>query len=350
MVNIQDIFEKNTTYVEYARSGVEYYTENLEEAKCLVDSGWKYNKTSKGFRVVPPEVSIVDLTDYNKAMQYSNLYFNYLYFVYLKRLLKQNKLNSYIKEIIEKNKLKYKKFRFLVSIGPVLDTEIRIVGSDKRVELLKTDMVEKFVHSMNHEEYIQDYLEDMKLYKELEKTNIPLKARPKLEQEFYEDLNKYVSLVSKREVYNSNIFKIYNCEKIINEGIDVAVFLPFGCFKYLSSFVQFMDVRKIMFWELHADASKESTFKLYNKKLKDKKVLVVDNMYSGKTMKLIKNKIKECGGTPIVLGLNPKNLNNIKIADYVMILNTIYKKEELNTEEDNFFENLYVKTLRGGAN
>lgn len=350
MIDIQEIFDRNITYVEYARSGVEYYTENLEETKYLVDNGWKYHKTSRGFRVVPPEVSIVDLTDYDKAMQYSNLYFNYLYFIYLKRLLKQNKLNSYIKEIIEKNKLKYKKFRYLVSIGPVLDTEIRVVGSDKRISLLKVDMVEKFIHSINYDEYIQDYTEDMKQYKELEKKKIPLSFRPKLEQEFYKDLNKYVSFISKKDTYNSNIFRIYNYQKILDEEIDVAIFLPFGCFKYLSSFVEFIDIRKIMFWELHADSSKESTFKLYNKDLRGKKVLVIDNMYSGKTMKLAKDKIKQCGGIPVILGLNPKNLNNIKIADYVMILNTIYKKEELNTDKDNFFENLYIKTLKGGAN
>lgn len=32
MINVCKIFENNMTYVEYARSGVEYYTENLENA------------------------------------------------------------------------------------------------------------------------------------------------------------------------------------------------------------------------------------------------------------------------------------------------------------------------------
>lgn len=129
MINVCKIFENNMTYVEYARSGVEYYTENLENAKLLVDMGWKYNKTSIGFRLVPPEISVSDLTEYKKAMQYGNLSFNYVYFKYLKILLRKNTLNSYIKEIIEANRLKYNKFRFLISTGPVLDNEEKIIGT-----------------------------------------------------------------------------------------------------------------------------------------------------------------------------------------------------------------------------
>lgn len=346
-MNICKIFDSNITYVEYARSGVEYYTESLEETRTLVGYGWKYHKTSKGFRVVPPEVSIVDLTDYNRAMQYQNLYFNYIYYLFLKKLLKNNKLNNYINEILEKNKLKYKNFKFLVSIGPVLDSEIRIVGSDKRIEILKMDMLEKFINSTYYEKIIEQCYEEMEKYNELESYKIFLEERSSLEQSFYKDLSNQIGFLSNKKVYNENIFKIYNIEKLKKEYVDVIVFLPFGCFKYLSSFVTKDNVKKIMFWEIHADCNKESTFKLYNKNLKGKKVLVVDNMYSGKTMKLIKRMILEKGGTPIILGLNPKNLNNIKIADYVMILNTIYKSSELNTSMEELFEKIYISTLKG---
>lgn len=104
MINICKIFKNNITYVEYARSGIGYYTQNLKYAKELVNNGWKY-KTSKGFRLVPPEVSIVDLTDYRKAMCYQNLFFNYIYYIFLKKLLKQNRLNSVWKSLKAYNPL-----------------------------------------------------------------------------------------------------------------------------------------------------------------------------------------------------------------------------------------------------
>lgn len=348
MLNVCNIFENNMTYVEYARSGVEYYTENLEEAKLLVDIGWKYNKTSVGFRLVPPEISVSDLTEYKKAMQYGNLSFNYIYFKYLKTLLRKNILSSYIKEIIEANRLKYKKFRFLISTGPVLDTEIRILGSDNRIECLKIDMVEKFINSKEYLEYTKLYNNVSEACKELETSNIPLNTQPKVLQEFYNMLQTKIELISDKKIYNDKIFKIYGIEKI-TEKIDIMFFLPFGCFKYLSSFVNVENVRKIMFWEFHADNSKESTFKLLNKNMNNKNVLIIDNMYSGKTMKKIKEKIIELGGKPILLGLNPKNITNLQVVDYFMILNTIYKKDELNINKENFFEEIYEKTLLGGV-
>lgn len=347
MINVCKIFENNITYVEYARSGVEYYTENLEEARYLTDIGWKCNKTSIGFRLVPPEISVADLTEYKRAIQYENLSFNYIYFKFMKKLLKQNILSSYIKEIIEANRLKYKRFRFLISTGPVLDTEIRIVGSDSRIEKLKMDMVSKFIESKEYVECQKAYGEKQFAYKELETNIIPLAEQPKILQEFYLSLKNKMEFVSSKPVYNEKIFKIYNIEKIQSD-IDIIIFLPFGCFKYMSSFITVENVRKVMFWEFHADNTKESTFKLMNKELKGKNVLIIDNMYSGKTMKKIKEKVKELGGKPILLGLNPKNATNLQLVDYFMILNTIYKKDELNISDENLFENVYLRTLTGG--
>ncbi len=39
MINICKIFKNNITYVEYARSGIGYYTQNLKYAKELVNNG-----------------------------------------------------------------------------------------------------------------------------------------------------------------------------------------------------------------------------------------------------------------------------------------------------------------------
>lgn len=343
MINLKRIFRENVTYVEYSRSGVEYYTENLENAVELVNNGWKHHKTSKGFKLSPPEVSIVDLTDYNRALQYGNLYFNYIYYIFLYKLIRNKKLKNYIDEIIIQQNLKYKKFEYLISIGPVLDSEIRIAGSDKRIELLKMDMVEKFLYSKEYRELKYTYKD---YYKELEHKNVKFDERTDVEKKFLLDLKSNISLLRDKRVYNPEIFKIYNIDKIKMNNIDIILFLPFGCFKYLSSFINKENLKKIMFWEIHADSEKESTFKLYEKNLKEKNVLIIDNIYSGKTLNIAKKKVIELGGNPILLSLNPKNISNINMSDYVMILNTIYKKEELDLTTENLFEELYVKTLK----
>ena len=79
-----------------------------------------------------------------------------------------------------------------------------------------------------------------------------------------------------------------------------------------------------------------------------KKILIIDNIYSGKTLEKLKTKIRIKGGIPYVLGLNPKNKNNILTSDYIMILNHIYKRNDLNIEKKDFFENMYKKILKEG--
>ncbi len=76
MKKVYEFFKDNVTYVEYGRSGIVYNTDNLEELNELVKCGWEYNVNSKGFRVIPPEVTSVDITDYKKAYQYGNPIFN----------------------------------------------------------------------------------------------------------------------------------------------------------------------------------------------------------------------------------------------------------------------------------
>lgn len=342
---MKDVFLKNITYVEYARSGVEYYTENLEELKELAEKGWKFNKYIGGFRVIPPEECIVDITDYQKAMQYGNPIFNLAYYDFLKELIEQNKINSFINQILEDNIVYYRDFQFLVSYGPILDTEIRISGSDDRIKKLKIDMVENFIDSNKYSRYIANVESEINTVRELSTCVKKLKDNSNKEQNFYKEVQEFINVLNKTRCYNPNQFKIYNYEKIEN-CYDVVLFIPFGCFKYLSSFTNEDNIEKIMFWEFHAESSKEHTFKLYEKDLTDKRVLIIDNMYSGKTMQIAKNKVEKLGGIPITLGMNPKNKNNILTTDYTMILNHIFEKNELNIADKDLFRNLYINIFK----
>ncbi len=342
---MNSIFSKNVTYVEYARSGVVYYTDNIEKVNKLREKGWKFNQYSDGFRVIPPEECIVDITNYKKVMQYNNPIINLAYYDFLNDLIEKNSIKKFINRIIDYDSFYYNDFDYLISNGPVLDTEIRISGSDNRIKKLKMDMLEEFLNNKRYKIYIEN------VKKEIGKPNIlirykqPLRERNIIEQIFYKELNENICLIKRINCYNPNIDKIYNLDKI-NTKVDVILFIPFGCFKYLSSFTNESNINKIMFWEFHAEKNKGKTFKLFEKNLRGKNVLIIDNMYSGKTMNIAKKKVESLGGRPIILGINPKNKNNIVESDYLMILNNIFSKEELNIKDSKLFRNIYTKIFR----
>lgn len=339
---MNDIFNNNVSFVDYARSAIVYYTDNLEEVYNLSKKGWKFYCCKNGFRLTPPEESIVDITNYEKAMQYQNLDFNLKYFIFLRNLLKNNKLNNYINIILEENETIYKDFQYLISNGPVLETEIRIFGNDERIKRLKIDMVNKFINS-------QYYQNDKSKgnYRFLETKILPLIERNEKEKIFFINIKQKVDLIKECKVYNEKIYKIYNKSILDNNKFDIFIFVPFGCFKYLSSFISEENIDKIMLWEEHAEKTRVNTFKLFEKDLKNKRVLIIDNIYSGKTLEKLKHKIIKKGGIPYILGLNPRNKSNILATNYVMILNHIFETNNLNIENKNFFEDIYKEILKG---
>ena len=340
MINNKNFFS-NVTF-EYDRSGISYYTEDLDEAFELMSQGWK-NTVIKGFRLTPLEESIVDITDYNNAMQYGNLELNLLYFDFIKDMYEKNKLNNYINEILNKKQLEYKGFQYFISYGRVLDTEVRISGSDMRIKNLKKDMLEEFINQNKDQISLKN-----KKYKILEQKIVNLSERSEKEINFFKETERRIKCIKDVNVYNEKIYKIYNWKLIEQMNFDVFLFVPFGCFKYLSSFVNNNNIDKIMFWELHGERFKESTFKLFSKDLKNKKVLILDKIYSGKTINLIKQKVEQCGGKPFVLGINPRNKENILQTDFVVILNNIFKSKDLISNDKNLFKNIYKTILYGG--
>ena len=348
MKKVYDIFKDNVTYVEYGRSGIVYTTDNLEELNELVKCGWKYNVNSKGFRVIPPEEAIVDITDYKKAYQYGNPIFNLAYYDFIKDKIENNLFENYINCIIEKNGFSYRDFNYLVSTGPVLDTEVRIAGSDFRIQKLKMDMVQEFIDSSEYRKYMKNAKVEIPCSKKYMLYIKEYNSLSKKEKDFYKDIKQKVSLIKKVEPYNNKIYEIENLDKLLKDiNIDVILFLPFGCFKYLSLFVTTSNIDKTMFWEYHCENSKNSMFKLYDRNLKGKNVAIIDNIYSGKTLNKIKREIVKQGGNPIVIGISPKNKNNILITDYIIILNQLFNSKDIDINDDDIFREKYIEILRG---
>lgn len=346
---VKKIFNENITFADYGRSGVVYYTDDLDILYALVNQGWKYNIYSNGYRIIPPTVTICDITDCKKIVQYGNTIFNYAYFLFLKQLVKTNKLKNFIDTAILKNSIYYKNFDYHISTGPIIEVELKIEGTDNRVERLKTDMVKEFLAT---KKYLYNYNYAKKM---LKSNNIPLKKEfeyqslPRSIQGFYNNIehkNKVIKNGFKLPKYS------YEVDLSIFDKIeyDILLFIPNGCYKYINLFVNEKNYRKVMFWEIHIDETKPTTHQSLKKDFKDKKVLIIDSIYSGKTLIYMKNKIKELGGNPILLGICPKNRRVIMLLDYVLILKKIYCTEVIKEKIkiSDFFEQEYINQLEGG--
>lgn len=80
---IVEIFKNNLEYVYYARSGIIYYTNDIVEISYLIGKGWKYNNVDS---VSPPTITVCDICDSTKIMEYCNAQFNLAYYLFIKDL------------------------------------------------------------------------------------------------------------------------------------------------------------------------------------------------------------------------------------------------------------------------
>ena len=282
MINVNKIFKENITFVEYSRSGIVYYTDDLEKLNELKLLGWKYNQCSKGYRVVPPSISVCDITELKKVFQYQNTILNYAYFIYLKKLSKENRLIDVINFIICKKKLFYKNFEYHISSGPIIETEIKIEGIDNRINQLKKDLLVNFLDS---DDYNWTY--DL-AKKQINKNNIYTASKFCIDNLSKNIKNFYMYLINLNENINRKFElpeKTYNIDMSLFEMIDydILLFIPNGCYKFLNLFINENNYKKVMFWEFHIDETKPTTHKIFDKDFKDKKVLLIDSVYSGKT-------------------------------------------------------------------
>ena len=104
------MFNNNLEYVYYARSGIVYHTTDVEEIHYLSNRGWKYNKIDS---ISPPTITICDICDCEKIMQYDNAQFNLAYFLFITRLKENNKLENFIKNILNRKNMYYKDFYYI---------------------------------------------------------------------------------------------------------------------------------------------------------------------------------------------------------------------------------------------
>ena len=337
-IDIKTIFNKNIRFVEYSRSGVVYYTQDLDTLNELYRNGWKYNLCEKGFRVIPPSITVCDICECKKVEQYKNIILNLAYYKFLKSLIENGNVSNYVYSIISDNKIFYNNFYFHVSNGPILETEIKIEGSDKRIENLKRDMILKFIKC---EKYNDLYNECKKIIKK----NVLFSKENEQNESI---LNFYAKLIEKNSLIKKiNVSKqkyIIDMSILNVQDYDLILFIPFGCYKFINLFASNDNYKKMIFIEFHVDKDKPYIHRLFYQNMYGKKVLIIDSVYSGKTLLNAKALVEKEGGIPTLLGVYPKSKSVLNILDYALILDRVYDCKKL---VDNMnFEKIYVETFR----
>ncbi len=320
MIMLNKIFKRNIQFSKYGRSGAIVLTKNKNISKELEQAGWNCYSKAGIYRLNPPTLNLVDIVDIEKAFQYQNLIFNYALYKYIKILNQKRVLNEYCIKAMEKHKMFFKNFAFHLSIGPILKYAVKIEGSDSRIYKFKT--------------YLINYIIKDEKFVELYNKYITLFSKPaKIEQKHIKNQNiklqeKYI------KQYKANSYKCKNksfkidFSQIKLEQFDYIIFILNGCFKIIPYFDLDKYKNKIVFWEVHMDETKGVNNFSNLDKLKNKSILVIDSIYSGKTMLYIKKILKNITDKINILGVFPKSDGIANICDYIIVLNKVIKKTE----------------------
>ena len=318
MIMINKIFEKNIQFSKYGRSGVIVLTKSKKIAKELEKAGWNCYLKDETYRLNPPTLNLVDVVDIEKSLQYQNLIFNHALYKYIQILNKKKVLNEYFLKVIETHKIFFKDFAFHLSIGPILKYAVKIEGSDNRIYKFKTYLIE---YILKDECFIKLYNKFIPLFTKL----------PNIEQEHIkrENIKLQENYIEQYEANNYKCkyksFKI-DFTQIELKKFDYIIFILNGCFKIIPYFDLDKYKNKIISWKVHMDETKGSNKFSNLEKLKNKFVLIIDSIYSGKTMIYTKKILKNITNKINILGVFPKSDSVANICDYIIVLNKVIKK------------------------
>lgn len=337
---IQSIFNQNFSMSSYSQTGVSFFSSDLSCVSDFVRSGWKYHKFSETYRLVPPRVTLADLVDYQKIWQYKSATFNYLFFLFLKATISSGLLDSWIIHIINSNRCFYHTFSFRLVTGPALEAEIILTGSDDRIYKLKNEIITEYkkYYSLRLNSITTDMqAPDLRFYPSFS---------PDVEA-FFREIKEERKLLGEDPSLGGCGYTIQNIETL--PCCDVILLIANGGLKFLFDFVDSENLNKIMLLEYHHWISElmgkmESNYfgiSSHTKKFGNKSVIIVDSVYSGKTLLEVAELVRHRGGFPITLGLNPKSRVAISCCDYVLVAGRIYSSSNMDMNDSHLFETMY---------
>ncbi len=342
--NPKEITPYKRYHPSHRREAVSFITDDLELIKMHEELGWTYHKIKEGFRVRAPEEWLVDLSDPYKIMFYADYIINFAYYLYLNDLKKNKTFEKVANEVL--NKYNLKNLNVFLLEGESLETEIRVAGTDKRIKFFKDVLFAELKSKPEwsyYEKIAKEQLGTLR-YKRPKMAHINVKEE--IVQNFFyraKELYKNFKLM-KEDKFNKEF--IQDLFRDIPLDFDVYVFIPNSCFQYVFSFVNESNIKKIMFLESHAGIKDALEGRFFSKQVKGKRVLIIDNSYSGSTLNKAADIIKKEGGITKKLALFPKSRLSFNNADYFLFINKIYKKEDINLTDQDWKEKLYIKTVK----
>jgi len=323
---------------DHGREEVSFSTYDIQVLYGKHDQGWTFKNIEDGFLIRSPEEWLVDLTDPYKIIFYDGVTTNLAYYNFLHDLIKKSSFDRFLKDVVKKYHLH--DFSFHLINGPALETEIRISGLDRRVSRLK----ESLYTEIESNSLWQCYLEEAKKYlgpvREIKSCKVSIHDAPlEIKSFFFSLMDIYNPLNSfKGDPFNS--VYIENLFDNVPEA-DVYIFIPWGCFHYISSFINKNNINKIMLWELHADRHQNHMNKYLTKDLQGKKVLIIDNSYTGSTLNMMAELVKKEGGQPEKLAVYPKSKLAVESSDYCLFADKVLKSSDIDLNDNDWVRKKY---------
>ncbi|MEI6266400.1 MAG: phosphoribosyltransferase [bacterium] len=322
----------------HQREEVSLMTYSVEELYVRMKDGWTFKRHPEGFILRAPEEWFVDLSDPYKVIYHAKIEENLAYFLFIRDLIKDNNFENYLHTILKKYHIG--NFSFILLKGPSLKTEVRLAGSDKRISLLKDYSFFEFEQNNLFNCYVEKANKILRKDFKFKSKRVSIYDQPVAIRDFFFSLKDQFSPLNnfQKDTFNNVFFE--DLFKGVPEA-DVYLFIPYGCFRYISSFVVAHKTSKIMLWELHTDKHYSQTSKYMAKNLKGKNVLIIDNSYTGKTLTMMADLVKKEGGNPIRLALFPKSELSIRNSEYVLFVNKFFSSKDINLVEDDWFLEMY---------
>jgi len=312
-------------------------TTDINEIKKKLKQGWELRPAKYKFLLRAPEAILCDLSEV-----YTNPTFNLKEILTLFRVLNSLNLNDLISKITSKY---FPDLETVLLEGEHSNLEIRIAGSDKRVYavpkvLYRTLKKSKFWKTEFLK--IKDTLKNRKLrikMKEINKCN-------KRTRNFYGKLIKEYSIFGKINLPN---IAVYGFWKRIPQN-DVYIFVPKAGIKYALGFIEETgQSENVMLWECHLSLDMTKELKIFDKKLKNKKVAIIDRSYSSNTLDYIGEKVIKEGGKIRKFALFPKSKRAIRHSDYFLFLDKWVRSKTIQFKK-NWAEDLFIKIVNNETN
>jgi len=336
-------FSEYVTEGAHGRTGAFMTTNDYDVVGEKVRLGWSFEFTQNGFWLRAPDLSLVDITEPFRIYQMGESVDNLSCFRYLKDLQRACGLPDLINGVIFKGGDRYSDFDYYISEGEVLEGEIRIGASDSRVRDLKADILSSIVQTKEWTRYLfqaHDFLGRTR--------RIPIYDR-RLEHFDKEsaDFIKYINGLDPNLRGSDQPLGMETLEGVVEQlpDFDVMIFVPTGCYRYMTSFLRQDIVDRIMLWEIHIDPNEIRTYRLMNKNLQNKRCLIIDKSYTGKTLARMADLVRDNGGVPVRLGLFPKSKHAIRGSEYVLFLDRILGSADMDLSGEDWPIRYYKEVL-----